>query len=225
MRTRILATAAAVGLLAIAAPANAAESTDCGFDLADAAFDNTTTLSPSPAAPTAFQPSTALDLRNLALRHDAKGTTTAVLDITNLSRKIPAGSTSVNWTVQWTAADGTITFVRAVNDLANNLVFEWGVQTPPVDLVVTSVLPRYEYRAATTGTFTEGPDGRIEITIPASLSAPGTVFKDIYAQSSEGRQVVPNALATPTRGLSNPSDRLPDGTDLAGPWTVAACPA
>lgn len=223
MRTRNLATAAAVGLLAIAAPATAQVAPSCDLDAADAAFDNTTTLSPSPAAPTAAQPSAALDLRRMTFSRDAiTGKTNVRLSVTNLSRRIPLGSTSVVWTVQWTSDSGTY-FVRAVNDLANNLVYEWGVLVPPVDLGVTAVLPRFEYRGATQGAFKEGVDGTIDLLIPDALSTSGTQFRDIAAQASEGRQAVPNAVATPTRGLSSPSDRLPDGTDFEGPWVTAPC--
>lgn len=214
---------AVAAALAAAAPAAAQEpakpAPGCGLSLTDAVGDATSQI-PAQARPIPA----ALDITRLFFDHapGRAGATTVNIGIKDLSTTLPTGATGLNWTVQWTSPTGPVRFVRAVVDYAGTTLFEFGEVVPPIGGLV---LPRFEPRGVTTGKLHTGPDGVITIAIPDTWDgAPGTLLTEGYAQASEGRQVVPNAVSTPTRGLSQPADRAPNVDETPARWLVKGCP-
>lgn len=201
--------------LMVAAPAyavDAAKPLPCGLKATDKTGDNVDQATQTPHN---------LDITGLFLKHDpAQGddATTVNIQIAELNMDLPIGATGLTWTFQWNGADGVTRFVRAIRDITGNIAFEHGELVPPIgDLV----LPRYEYRGPTGGAIFEGTDGVVQIVIPKEPDGLATKkLKSGFAQASENRQVVPNALATPTRGLSSPVDRIPDGEAFLPEYTV-----
>lgn len=197
----------------------------CGPLILDATGDSTSQV------PTQVRPRPpALDITRVFLDHEPgrAGATTVNIEVADLSLALPLGTTGLNWTAQWMSPTGRVRFVRAVLDYANSVIYEFGELVPGTDVpgVITNVLPRYEPRGHTIGQMFLGPQGLIRIAIPDTWDgAPGTQLNELYAQGSEARQFVPNAVNSPTRGLSNPADRAPDGTTTAK-WKIAdgACP-
>jgi hypothetical protein len=215
MRTPVLLAA----LAALALPASAAAQSPvpqprCGLSVADPAGDSTSQV---PAQARALPP--ALDITRVFFDHEPgrAGATTVNIRVKDLSTALPLGTTSINWTAVWTSPSGPQRFVRAVVDYQGSTIFEFGE-------AITLGITRFEPRGVTTGKLFPGPDGVISIAIPDTWDgAAGTLLDGIYVQASEGRQVIPNAVSSPTRGLSQQADRAPDGTDTAR-WTVAGCP-
>lgn len=221
---RLVLALASVALLAPVPAASAADEKPvprCGLVIVDAGDDATSQV-PAAARPLPG----ALEITRTFFDHEpavapATPVTAVNVQVRDLSTTLPLGATSVNWTVQWTSPTGPTRFVRAVVDYTGSTIYEFGELVPPVGGLV---LPRYEPRGTTTGKLVTGPEGVISIVIPATWDgAAGSKLTDIYAQASEGRQVVPNMVNTPTRGLSSPADRAPDAGDVAK-WTVAGCP-
>jgi hypothetical protein len=223
MRVLRLAPAALAGALLLPAPALAQAPEKpvprCGPSLADPAGDTASQV------PTQVRPRPpALDITRVFLDHapGTAGATTINVEVTDLSTALPTGTTGLNWTVQWTSPAGPTRFVRAVTDYLGSTIFEFGEVIPGTSVPAAgAVLPRYEPRGQTVGRLFPGPQGIVQIAIPDTWDgALGTRLADLYAQASEARQVVPNAVNSPTRGLSQASDRAPDGSGTAS-WTIA----
>lgn len=221
LTSRLVAAAIAASLFA-AAPALAQTGKpvpSCGLTVDDPLGDNTSLV------PTQVRPRpAALDIERTFFDH-TDDSTTINIQVANLTLDIPLTTTGMVWTTEWTGEDGVTRFVRAVLDITGNVAYEHGARVPPTETPVGGVLPRYEYRGGTTGRMFLGQSGVVQIDIPATLGgAAGSVLSGISTGASESRQAVPNAVTTPTRGLSFPADRAPNGT-ATSKWTVAACAA
>jgi hypothetical protein len=215
MRASVLL--AAVAALALPAPALAQEQAPqprCGLSFSDPANDSTSQV---PTQARALPP--ALDITRVFFDHapGRAGATTVNIRVRDLSTALPLGTTSINWTAVWLSPAGNQRFVRAVADYQGSVIFEFGE-------AIVQGITRFEPRGVTTGKLFPGPDGVVSIAIPDTWDgAAGTLLDGIYVQASEGRQVIPNAVSSPTRGLSQQADRAPDGTDIKA-WTIAGCP-
>ena len=149
---------------------------------------------------------------------------TANIGISDLSERVPSGSTGVVWNVAFEVG-GARRFVRVLIDFSGGPYYEYGTYIPVSD---TNPLARYQYEGATEGQFFEGKDGVIQIVVPKAVADSGAVLKGPFASAASSRQAVPGSIGTPTRGLSSPVDQAPDGSpdDAVGKdFTVAPCAA
>jgi hypothetical protein len=163
-----------------------------------------------------------LDVTSVFIKDEpAKGAeaVTANIVVKNLSTDVPAGNTGITWIVYYDL-NGTTYFVRAVHDLTGATVFEHGSF---IDVGgVTSVSPR---DSDVPGKLFEGPDGVLQLVIPAADAKPGTQLKNVYAETREVLQVVPSNVPTPTRGLGAVADDAPDSGGRSYTVAPAACAA
>jgi hypothetical protein len=135
---------------------------------------------------------------------------------------VPSTYTQQSWTGYFLTPDGVANFVRATRDLTGAVVYEWGA--PDNSLMVTS---RSAVKGTTTGRLFGGPNGVIQIDIPADLAKAGTTLTQLYAQSAQTRTSLPTAVPSlVSRGLTFILDTGPDEAPggAEGSFTVAPCP-
>lgn len=188
--------------------------TPCGYQVKDADADTV-----GPAGTTGGSPAN-LEILEVFVKHDAsKGdeATTMNIVIKDLNQAVPAGATGLNWTVSYMVGD-TQRFVRAVRDYTGSVIFEHGMV---VDLEATTTsVPSGQ----TPGKLFEGPNGVIQIVVPKEFGAAGAKIDGVSVVAGASRQAVPNAIQTPTRGLSSIYDRVPDEANtFSAPFMVSAC--
>jgi hypothetical protein len=159
-----------------------------------------------------------LDLLDGFFLYDAgKAETTVNVHVKNLDKTVPEGSTSIQWQVEWTGSSGALTWVRAVTDFSGLVTYDFGGQQP------TAATTFNVRQGATTGAFIEGPDGVVQMVIPATLEPKGTTLKGLVAHAYEPVQAVPGAAPTPVKG-----GQLYEQDSAAGKggFTIGAdCPA
>jgi len=212
--------AVGAALAAAVGPAAAVDDTKptaaCGYTFEDADGDQANTQVP------AADMTPATELLNGFIKYDAaKGDQAATYNLTvkNLSTAVPTGYTTLTWSGYYTTADGTAHFVRAIVDFGGGTAFEYGAFTPnPTGVGVTGV---NQYQGDTPGKFFTGPNGVIQMVIPAAKS--GDKYTAAYAVSTQGR-TLPSSAKTPSRGLAPIMDTAPDdGADAGASATVAPC--
>jgi hypothetical protein len=214
---RPLAALLACGAIALVAAAGAASEpapTACpeGLRIGDPKGDQ---VAPDGFAAAATDSTDALELFS---RFDS-GKATINFHVKSLKLEVPSGFTSVAWQAIYFDPDGTQKFVRAVLDFSGSLAFEFG------DFVdVGGATSTSSYAGDTTGKAYEGADGVISIVVPADRGgAAGNKLTKVYGETRVGR-TVPNAAHTPSRGLSNTLDSVPDdGVDKGGTITQTPC--
>lgn len=138
-----------------------------------------------------------LDLVNGFFNYDASqgdAATTVNIRVKNLDKTVPEGSTSVQWQAQWTGSAGVLQWVRAVTDFSGIVTYDYGGQEP------TPATTFNVRQGGTTGAFFEGPDGIVQIVIPASVEPKGTVLKGLTVYGYEPVQALPGAAPTPVKG-------------------------
>jgi len=164
------------------------------------------------------------------MKHDpSKGddATTYNLVVSDLKAEVPATWTTQSWNMYYQTpddADGNFHYVRALLDFQGEVKYEHGrfIANPAgVGLTGSSV-----YDGDTTGKFFEGPQGVIQIVVPASVVQAGMPLQGMYASSGQGR-TAPSTTPGYSRGLSHVLDTAPDDAPASGTgsWTVAPCPA
>lgn len=172
----------------------------------------------------ADQMTPATEMTGGFIKYDAsKGAeaTTYNLIVKDLTRTVPSGWTSVSWNAYFTTPDGTIRFVRTLVDFAGGETHEYGSFTPnPTGVGLTGVS---QLEGDTQGKLFEGPDGVVQLVIPAEFAPAGTKLETLYASSGQGR-TLPGSVDSPSRGLSSVMDTAPDdGADAGVSTTVAPC--
>ena len=143
-------------------------------------------------------------------KYGADGEVTANIQVANLDKSVADNSSGTNWYVVWEAADGAIQYVSAALDSAGAVTYDFGTLANNV----------FSPEGTTSGAFFEGPDGVIQIVIPAAFGGTdGTELKSPYVEVFVSTSlVVVSSLAT--------ADRAPDGDGQGGAsYTVAPCPA
>ena len=154
-----------------------------------------------------------LDVTGGFFLSDGAGGVTANIQVANLTADVPTGATGVDWYMIWTDAAGALDYVRASVEPGGDPVFSYGQVT------VTPANTLYQDTAATSGQFFAGPNGVVQIALPADYAA-GTL-ESPYAQTFEEQN-----LSTPVVGLGNlaDADRAPD--DGGGQsYAVGGCAA
>ncbi len=149
----------------------------------------------------------------------AKGEEAATfnLQIANLSKDIPDGSTAVSWYVA-SGANAGDTWLRALTDFTGVVSYEYG------HYEIVGPQTQSVRDGGTTGAFFEGADGVIQIVMPADgPGKPGTVQKTQTITTYEARQVLPGAAPTPAKGGLL---YTVDTASTKGTYTVGSpCPA
>ena len=219
MKLTRTAAAVAIGALAAASTAGAVDDTkpseSCwGKYFTDKAGDNV-------RAHPAFdgEPGTEnLDLIDGFFKYDeAKKETTVNIRVKNLTKDVPEGSTNVQWQAEWTASQGVLTWVRASTDFSGVVTYDWGGQEP------TPATTFNVRQGGTEGALFEGPDGIVQIVIPADVEPPGTTLKGVATHAYEPVQAVPGAAPTPVKGGQLYEQDTAGGK---GSFTIGApCPA
>jgi hypothetical protein len=195
----------------------------------DKTGDATNTLEPADNAsvPVPFgQRPPSMDVTGAFLRFEPNGsgggTTSYNIMIKDLSTTVPLLHTSINWTGYFTTPDGNLRFVRALVDLTGAVVYEYGTYMPPSQ---TQPIGINSVQGTITGHLFTGPNGLVELDLPASLATPGSTLSAIYAIAAEGRGLPAAAPGYPSRGLADTLDTAPDdGAAGEAAFTVAACP-
>ena len=161
-----------------------------------------------------------LDFTGAFFKYDAskaEQASTLNIQIANLSKTIPNGATATSWYVATGAADGD-QWVRALTDFTGVVSYEYGHFT------IVGPQTQSLRDGATQGNFFEGPDGVIQLVLPADgLGKPGTTVKPLSFTAYEARQVLPGASPTPAKGglLYEVDTAAGKGTHVVG----APCPA
>ncbi|MEA2272710.1 MAG: hypothetical protein QOI98_1418 [Solirubrobacteraceae bacterium] len=162
-----------------------------------------------------FRTSDSLEIQRTFFKYDpAKGAEGLTLNmvVKNLSLTVPAGATGLIWDFKFLGADAATHFVRAVLDYTGGSVFEYGTLDDSLPV------QRYVPEGDTPGKFFDGPDGVVQLVVPPDFAKAGSTIKAVIGEAQMAFQVVPGAIRTPTRGLSNVYD------DTAGKTiAVAEC--
>jgi hypothetical protein len=158
-----------------------------------------------------------LDLIDGFFKYNAADKETTVnIHVKNLTKDVPEGSTSVQWQTEWTGSSGALTWVRAVTDFSGLVTYDYGGQEP------TPATTFNVRQGATEGAFFEGPDGIVQIVIPAELEPAGTTLKGLVTHAYEPVQAVPGAAPTPVKGGQLYEQDIATGKN----FTIGApCPA
>jgi hypothetical protein len=204
MIPRILAASAlALALTAAPAAAQAPKPVPCtGMQAQDAvgdAFVGFVGLFETP------QPAGAnMDFKNLFFRRD-KGKVTANLVVANLDKSVPPDAGFASWRVNYDIGDASY-YVTASVENGKDPVFSYGH-------IDTQAMRDGD----TKGAFFEGPDGVIQIEIPAAHAIKENAkVTEIYAFSAYVRGAA-------GRGVNTQTDQIPDG-DARVSYTAAECP-
>jgi hypothetical protein len=218
--------ALAVALIPGSSPAADEKPTQCGDQLAfkDPAGDRGTTDGNVQGAGVATTDSSEI-LRGFIKYDPTKGADGLTYNVVlkNLKAEVPTGATSLAWVLYYRTPDDTLHFVRAILDFTGAIVYEYGNFTPNPAGVVLSGLSLYE--GNTTGKFFEGPEGIVQIVIPAAHAPVGTKLTTLYGTTTQGRTLPDAAPPQVSRGLSVIVDTAPDDApDTApGTYTVGVC--
>ena len=211
-----LAAAAATVAAMTAAPASAQSSTapGCFGTLFKDKVGDATRAHPGFAGETAPE---NLDLTEGWL--DVKGGVSSVfIRVKTLDKTIPNGATAVIWQANYIGKSGAAAWVRALTDFTGLVTYDYGgVQDTPA-------IPFNVRAGGTTGAFTEGADGVVQIDIPETVEPKGQQMKSFAITTSEAVQVLPGAAPTPVKGGSLYEDDNASGGKAT--FTVGgACPA
>lgn len=150
---------------------------------------------------------------------DVKGGKSSIfMRVKNLDKTVPNGATAVIWQANYVGKAGTAVWVRAVTDFTGLVTYDHG------GLQDTPVIPFNVRAGGTTGAFTAGPDGVVQIDFPETVEPKGQVLKTFGITASEAVQVIPGAAPTPVKGgLLYEADNASGGK---GTFTIGAeCPA
>jgi hypothetical protein len=134
----------------------------------------------------------------------------------------PADSQGGNYYYAFfTTADGTVHFVKAVNNTVTGLTYSYG-HIGRLSAQSTDLFDTYTTDGSTTGSLTAGPGGHISIDVPASVGVtPGSTLTEVFGNADAIVGYDDNT------GLNNHVDEAPDGVDTFNPggatYTVAAC--
>jgi hypothetical protein len=136
-----------------------------------------------------------LDLIDGFFKYDAaKKETTVNIRVTDLTKDVPEGSSSAQWQAEWVGSSGALTWVRAVTDFSGLVTYDHGGQeTTPANTVNVR-------KGGTEGAFFEGPQGIVQIVIPADVEPAGTTLKSVVTHAYEPVQAAPGAAPTPVKG-------------------------
>jgi hypothetical protein len=222
---------AALCLALIPGPAPAADETKpapCGDELAykDPASDRGDD-SPVPLVALPGVPGTDSSeiLRGFLRYVPAKGAEALTFNVVvkNLKAEVPSGATSMAWVSYYRTPDDTLHFVRAILDFTGTVVYEYGNFTPnPTGVGLTGVSL---YEGDTTGKLFEGPEGVVQVVIPADHAPVGTKLTTLYTSATQGR-TLPDAFPPQvSRGVSTVLDTAPDDAPETAPgtYTVGPC--
>ena len=159
-----------VGLLVAGDRAPAAES--CApLLIADPAGDQIRELTGTPADPAG---PANLDIVGADLAYTDK--LRARIKVTNLTKAVPQGANASSWYMQWESGD-TGYWVRAVSN-GTDVTYAHGTINPTTG--------GYTGATETTGSFTEGTGGQIEIIVPAAAQGTlGKTLTTVYATAFE----------------------------------------
>ncbi len=165
-----------------------------------------------------------LDLIDGFMKYDAaKGdeASTVNIRVKNLDKTVPEGSTAIQWRMDYVGKSGVLGWVRAHTDFSGVMTFDFGGQQ---DGGATTFNVR---QGGTTGAFFEGPDGLIQIVIPADLEPKGQVLKTMVIHAYEPVQALPGAAPTPVKGgqLYEQDQAAVKGTFTIGQPCPSAPPA
>lgn len=170
--------------------------------------------------PNTGEKSDSLEIIGAFYKHDpakAAEATTVNIIVKDLKLELPEANSSMHWASEWNLGDKTY-FVRALYDYTSMTVFEWGERIPET---AAGALPRYQYMGDTAGKMFEGPEGVVQIVIPADIGGKaGSALSANKVSANAGFQVVPAAATTPSRGLSYEWDNA-----TLVKWTVGPCAA
>lgn len=222
------ATAAGIASGPTSAQTGDAKPTPCADQLAyrDAASDRLATDGNVQAAGIPTTDSSEI-LRGF-LRYDpAKGADALTYNVVvkNLKAEVPSGATTLSWVSYYRTPDDTLRFVRAITDFTGATVFEYGNFTPnPTGVGLTGVSV---YEGTTNGKMFEGPEGIVQLVIPAAHAPAGTKLTTLYTNTTQGRTLPTSFPPQVSRGVSTVIDTAPDDApDTApGTFTVAECVA
>jgi hypothetical protein len=160
-----------------------------------------------------------MEIKGFFLKYDeakAAEATTVNIVVKDLSTALPTGNTAINWTMKWVFND-TQYFVRAVADYSGSTAFEWG-EYMPTGLTV-GLSGSFVYQGTTPGKLFEGPDGVVQLVIPADIGGKvGSQISAIEVSANTGKSAVPVAVPSPSRGVAYENDGA-----ATGKWTVAGC--
>ena len=220
MKLSRTAAVAAVVALAAASTAGAVDETKppvaCyGLAFADKKGDHAST---APGAQPG--PRDNLDLLGGFYKYDpakAAEATTFNMQISNLSKEIPAGATAISWYIGYGNATGDY-WLRALTDFSGIVSYETG------HFEVVGPQTQSVRDGSTQGAFFEGADGLIQIVYPADgPGKPGTALKNATVTAYEARQALPGAAPTPAKG--GLLYKVDDATTKGGHTVGSACPA
>jgi hypothetical protein len=221
---------AALALIPSSSPAADPKPAQCGDQLAykdpaaDVGGDSVTPLVGVDATSIPGTPSSEI-LRGF-LRYDpAKGAEALTFNmvVKDLKAEVPTGATTLSWVQYYRTPDDTLHFVRAILDFTGAIVYEYGNFTPnPTGVGLTGVSL---YEGNTTGKLFEGPEGIVQMVIPADHAPPGTKLTTLYGTTTQGRTLPTSFPPQVSRGTSSVLDVAPDDApDTApGTYTVAPC--
>jgi hypothetical protein len=138
------------------------------------------------------------DVTSLYFRTDK--TTTAYIQVVNLSKTLPADPSvdSISWFAYWDDAEGANRFVSASVGADGAPVYEYGTRSDTNTLTIDGT---------TKGQFFEGPDGVVAISLPGAVAKAGTTLAAPVAQASINRLI--GAAGTGLR-LFSAADVAPD---------------
>jgi hypothetical protein len=180
-----------------------------GFAFEDGDADQTNVL-----VPAQFRtPSTEMT-GGFLLYDEATKKTTFNIVVKDLQATVPTGFMSIAWQANLTTPDGTNAFIRALLDATGSIIYEWGA--PDATLPVT----RNVVQGTTTGKLFTGPNGVVQLDVPAALAPAGATLDNVSGTTYQSNASGPNAVPpTVSRGLS----QIMDTTD-SGVFTVGPCP-
>lgn len=144
------------------------------------------------------------DITGGFLRYDGD-TITANIKIANLTNAVPSDATNVEYYFQYTLA-GANHYVSASND-GTTTTYSYGTFDPNTGYSATDTVPGKEF---------PGPDGVIQIQLPAADVQQGATLGDPYAVAAQGLEI------PGVGGLVSPADTAPD--DMKGtPFVIGSC--
>jgi hypothetical protein len=162
-----------------------------------------------------FRTSDSVEILRTFFKYDpSKGAEALTLNmvVKDLALSVPTGATGLIWNFKFLGADSATHFVRAVLDYTGGTVFEYGTLDDSLPV------QRYVPEGDTKGKFFDGPEGVIQLVVPPDFAKAGSSIKSVVGEAQMALQIVPGAIRTPTRGLSNVYD------DTAGKTiSVAEC--
>ena len=161
-----------------------------------------------------------LDLIDGFMKYDAakaEEASTVNIRVKNLDKTVPEGSTAIQWAMDYVGKSGALQWVRANTDFSGVVSYDYGGQE---DSGVNTVNVR---QGGTNGNFFEGPEGLVQIVIPAAMEPKGQVLKAMVIHAYEPAQAIPGAAPTPVKGGQLYEQ---DQASVKGTFTIGQpCPA